>query len=226
MRKLTLILIACLVAAPALAHGKRASKDIREAQEVLQALVTAPDKGIPKDLLSRAECIGVFPGVTKGAFVVGGEYGHGVFSCREASGAMGPPAFFTIGGGSVGWQFGAEQVDLVLLVMNQDGVNHLLKDKFTIGGDASAAAGPVGRTAAAGTDAQMHAQILSWSRTRGVFLGAALDGKVIQPDQTTTDGFYGEPISARQILVDGSAPIPQDAKAFVQTTNEFARRPS
>ncbi len=226
MRRLAALLIASLFATPALAHGASATKELRGAREVLQMLATAPDKGIPKDLLQRADCIGVFPGVTKGAFVVGGEYGHGVFTCREANGQMGPPAFFTIGGGSVGWQFGGEQVDLVLLVMNRDGLDHLLKDQFTIGGDASAAAGPVGRTATAATDAQMHAEILSWSRTRGVFLGAALDGSVIKPDPGATTRLYGQPMTARQILVEGTAPTPRQAQAFIDTTNEYARRAS
>src|SRR5262245_53211306 len=153
-------------------------KKIHDSEEVLKAAVTAPDKGIPKELLERAECIGVFPGLAKGAFIVGGEFGRGVFTCRRKDGTMGAPAMFTIGGPSIGWQFGGESADVVLLIMNEGGVKRLLQDKFTIGGEATAVAGPVGRTAQAATDAQLHAEILSWSRSRGLFLGASLKGMV------------------------------------------------
>jgi len=226
MRNLTPFLITCLVAAPAFTDATPHATKLRDAQQVLHALMDAPDKGIPKDLLERAACIGVFPGVTKGAVVMGGEFGHGVFTCRQESGAMGPPAFFTLGGPSVGWQFGVEQVDLVLLVMNKEGVQRLLESKFTIGGEASAAAGPVGRTATAATDAQLHAEILSWSRTRGLFVGASLAGKVIKPDPEANQELYGEQISARKILLEGKAPMTKEARSFMQTTNEYARRPS
>jgi SH3 domain-containing YSC84-like protein 1 len=226
MRKLTSFLVACLAIAPALADAKQQTTELQDAQQVLRDLNNAPDKGIPRDLLERAECIGVFPGVTKAALVIGGEFGHGVFTCRQPGGAMGPPAFFTIGGPSVGWQVGAEQVDLVLLIMDKDGLEHLLKDNFTIGGDASAAAGPVGRTATAATDAQMHAELLSWSRTRGIFAGVALAGKMLKPDQGATDAFYGQSLTVRQILVEGKTPAQKAARAFMDTINEYARRAS
>ena len=161
-----------------LAQEAESEQTIRGAAEVLKASVSAPDSGIPKELMERAECIGVFPGVKKGAFVIGGEYGHGVFTCRKEDGTMGAPALFTVGGGSIGWQFGGKKVDVVMLIMNKDGVRNLLQDEFTIGGEVAAVAGPVGRTAQAATDAQMHAGILSWSHARGVFLGAAFKGAV------------------------------------------------
>jgi lipid-binding SYLF domain-containing protein len=173
------------------------------------------------DLLAKAECVGVFPGVKKGAFIVGGEFGRGVFTCRQTDGTMGAPAFFTIGGPSLGWQWGGQETDLVLLIMNKDGVNHLLQDKFTIGGEASAAVGPVGRTAQAGTDAQLQAQILSWSRSRGAFVGASLEGIVVKPNVEAIEGFYGKPVSAREILVENAVSVPAAARSYVDKTTEY-----
>src|SRR5262245_40454445 len=163
MRASVPMLLAALVTVPAFAGDDErtdAMQKLQKAESVLQASLTAPDKGIPQDLLDKAECVGVFPDVTKGAFIVGGQGGKGVFTCRDASGKMGAPAFYTIGGGSVGWQFGGEQTDLILLVMDKDGMQHLLKEKFTLGAEASAAAGPVGRTAKAATDPTLRTQIL------------------------------------------------------------------
>jgi lipid-binding SYLF domain-containing protein len=225
MRSVPALLIASLITFPAVAGGAKpaVARRLVDAEAVLKASATAPDKGIPKDLLEKAECIGVFPGVKKGAFVIGGEYGHGVFTCREKDGTMGPPAFFTMGGGSFGWQFGGQEADLVLLVMNDDGIKHLLSDKFTVGAEASAAAGPVGRSAEAATDAQLHAQILSWSRSRGLFLGASLAGTVIKPDVRSIDAFYDAPIAAREILTRPPASVPREAEAFMKTTDTYAR---
>jgi lipid-binding SYLF domain-containing protein len=221
------IVAAAILATPALA-GSNASQSARftEATQVLKASVTAPDKGIPKEFLERAECVGVFPGVTKGAFVIGGEYGKGVFTCRQPDGTMGAPAFFSMGGGSLGWQFGGEETDIVVLIMNEDGVKHLLEDRFTIGGAASAVAGPVGRTAKAATDAQLHAQILSWSRSRGAFIGASLEGNVLSPDKKQIEATYGNGMTAREILVDHKASIPKTAQSFVKMTTEYSKRES
>ena len=229
---LTSIFLAGSIALPAMAvespKGDDASptRKLNEAAEVLMASATAPDKGIPRNLLERAECIGVFPGLTKAAFVVGGEFGRGVFTCRQKDGTMGAPAPFTIGGGSLGWQFGAAQADVVLLIMNPEGVKHLIQDKFTLGGEAAAVAGPVGRTAEAATDAQMRAQILSWSRSRGVFLGVSLEGSVLKPDKRTTEELYGKPLSASDILVAQRVPAPQAAHLFVRTASEYSKRAS
>jgi len=221
------ILVTCLTLGPPVRAAESTElRKIHEAEEVLRASATAPDKGIPRSLLERAECLGVFPGVTKAAFVVGGEFGRGVFTCRQKNGTMGAPAFFTIGGGSFGWQFGGRQVDLVLLIMNENGVKHLLQDKFTLGGEASAVAGPVGRTAQASTDAQLHAEILSWSRSRGVFLGASLEGVVIKPNKSATEEFYGKPVTANDILVAQTVPPPDTARSFVKTASEFSKRSS
>ncbi len=220
------LLVAGLPATPAMAHAEKQVKQVKAAEEVLKFSVTAPDKRIPQELLERAECIGVFPGVKKGAFVVGGEFGRGVFTCRQKDGTMGAPAFFTMGGPSLGWQFGGQSADLVLLIMNDTGVRKLLQDKFTLGGEAAAVAGPVGRTAQAATDIQLNAQILSWSRSRGLFLGASLEGVVIKPNKEAIELFYERPLTARDILVEHEVDTPKSAKSFVKTANEYSRRAS
>ena len=224
LRTLLSLIVCGALSLPAFAHATKQEEVLQSSEAVLKQSVGAPDRGIPKELLEKAECVGVFPGVTKGAFVVGGEFGRGVFTCRQKDGSMGAPAFFSIGGPSFGWQFGGKQADLVLLIMNEDGVKHLLQDRFTLGGQAAAVAGPVGRTAQAATDLQLHAQILSWSRSRGVFLGASLDGTVIKPSADKTAEFYGKPVSAREVLVDHSVAVPKAARSFVQTTTEQTRR--
>jgi lipid-binding SYLF domain-containing protein len=206
-------------------HDKKEAKaaaKINEAEQVLKASVSAPDQGIPKDLLEKAECVGVFPGFKKVALGVGGEGGKGIFTCRTGHG-MSPPAFFKIGGGSIGWQAGIEEADLVLLVMNEEGMNKLLTDKVKIGADISAAAGPVGRKAEASTDAMMNAQILSWSRSRGAFAGASLEGLVLTQDEDDNEMLYDKPVEAREILSadTDSLPVPQIAKSFIKTTEQY-----
>jgi SH3 domain-containing YSC84-like protein 1 len=221
------ILAAGFLAPPAQAMmEKKDARRIQSAEEVLRMSATAPDKGIPRDLLEKAECIGVFPQVKKGAFIVGGEFGKGVFTCRQKDGSMGAPAFFSIGGPSVGWQWGGQSADLVLLIMNETGVKHLLQDKFTLGGAASVAAGPVGRTAKAATDVQLHAEILSWSRTRGAFLGASLDGTILKPDKGTIQDVYGPSVTAKDVLVKQNVEAPKAAKSFLRTATEYSRRTS
>jgi lipid-binding SYLF domain-containing protein len=248
MRKLMMLVPAVLVAglmsypAPTIAKGKNDEKQmskqeqdekktkeqhkINEAEAVLTAAVSAPDKGIPKDLLEKAECVGVFPGVKKAAFVVGGEGGKGVFTCRTSKSEMGPPAFFNMGGPSFGFQAGVEEADIVLLVMNQEGTNKLLMDKVKIGVDASAAAGPVGRNTQASTDILMHAQILSWSRARGLFAGVSLDGMVVKQDPDDNQVLYGKPIQARDILLTPQVPVPHVAKSFISTADQYTKRAS
>ena len=223
------ILVAGLVAAPALARSDDKAdlmKRMREAQDVLKSSVNAPDKGIPKELLERAECVGVFPNVAKGAFIVGGEFGRGIFTCRGKDGKMGPPAFFSIGGPSIGWQFGGDVADFVLLIMNENGVKHLLEDHFTLGGEAAAVAGPVGRTAQAATDLQLHAEILSWSRTKGLFLGASLKGTGLNHDEKASKLMYGKEVPASDILVKQSVPVPASAQGYVNTVTLYSKRAS
>jgi lipid-binding SYLF domain-containing protein len=225
MRHLLIPLVtASLMVTPAVAGTKREVQKLRKAEQILDMSVATPDKRIPQELLGKAECIGVFPDVKKGAFVVGGEFGRGVFTCRRDDGTLGAPAFFTIGGPSIGWQWGGRETDLILLIMNKDGVKHLLEDHFTLGGQASAVAGPVGRTAQAATDIQLQAQILAWSRSRGAFLGASLDGTVIDPNEKANAKFYGSSASARQILIEHSVPVPSVAQSFVSATSRHARR--
>jgi len=225
MKSITGTLIVATIAVAAFAgHATKEADRLQRAEAVLKASLEAPDKGIPQSALEKAECVGVFPDVKKGAFVVGGSGGAGVFTCRDKSGTMGAPAFFKIGGGSVGWQFGGQETDLVLLVMNDAGMSHLLKDRFKIGAEATATAGPVGRTAQAATDAQMHAQILSWSRSQGAFLGAALDGSVISSDAEANLAVYGKDVSAKSILLDHKVQPPREAAAFLATLNAKADR--
>lgn len=236
---ITAAVATALVAAPVLAAdhdndktvnqgGKEATKDVeklQKAEQVLRASLEAPDKGIPKDALEKAQCVGVFPDVTKGAFIIGGQGVSGVITCRDSSGKMGAPAFFKIGGGSVGWQFGGQQTDLVMLIMNESGMRHLLADKFTIGAEATATAGPVGRTAKAATDAELHAEILAWSRSQGAFLGAALDGTVIKPDEEKNKAMYGDRgRTARDILFDKKVEPKGEASAYLNYLNRNAER--
>jgi lipid-binding SYLF domain-containing protein len=211
--------LALLLAVPAVAStglGKEDTATLKDSIEVLNAMATAPDKGVPQELLAKAECILIFPSVTQAAFIVGGKGGHGVASCRQPDGTMGSVSFYKVGGGSVGFQIGAQSTDILMLIMNKGGVDHLLSDKFTIGGEATATAGPVGRTVQAATDAQMHAQILSWSRSKGLFAGAALDGSVVRPDKDANEHLYGKPTDGKEILVYSKVAVPASAKPLVE----------
>ncbi len=189
-------------------------KRVKRAAEVLNEIMNAPDKGIPAGLLEKAECVSIVPGLGKGGIAVGGDYGKGVVMCRRGDKGWTPPAFITIEGGSIGWQAGFEKVDLVALIMNRHGMEQLLHDKFTIGADASAAAGPIGRTTSADTDIKMDAEILTYSRAKGIFAGLTLNGAVVKPDRAGNRAFYGkdQDIDAREILdVDGKMPVPAEA---------------
>jgi lipid-binding SYLF domain-containing protein len=206
-----------LVAAPAFAEpNKSDGKRLGEAATVLSELRDAPDKGIPEDLWNKAQCVLVVPSMKKAAFVVGGETGSGVMSCRRAKG-WSAPVFMHLAKGSFGLQIGAEEVDLVLLVMNQEGAGKLLNDKVSLGADVSLAAGPVGRTANAGTDAQLNAELLAYSRSKGLFAGIDLSGGVLEPDKDADARAYGPNVSARDV-VDGSrqVAVPVVANAFVR----------
>ncbi len=224
MRKLMTYVAGIALAGSLVGAANLEEKDIKvldQAPGVLESLTAAPDKGIPKDLLQKAECVLVFPNVTKGAFVVGGEFGRGVATCRRAPGGeMGAPAMFTIGGPSFGWQFGGEQTDFVLLVMDHNGMNNLLRDEFKIGADASVAAGPVGRTAEASTDVLLGAQMLSWSRSKGVFLGASLEGTVLKANDKANERLYGRPITAREIF-DNHPAVPAESRTFVNVASRL-----
>jgi lipid-binding SYLF domain-containing protein len=193
------IALAAVAATVMMAAEETPDHRLRAAAETFTEIMSAPDKGIPHDLLGRAQCVVIIPGVKKGAFVVGGEWGKGFAECRTGNGWSGPAAV-KLTGGSFGFQIGGSSTDLVLLVMNEHGMQKLMSDKFTLGADASIAAGPVGRTAEAETDATMHAEILAWSRSRGVFAGVALNGAVLQPDESEDRKLYGHDISSHDVL--------------------------
>ena len=182
-------------------HAEEASHRLHEAASVFSEVTSAPDKGIPSDLIERAKCIVIVPGIKKGAFIVGAKYGKGFMSCRGRSDmTWSAPGAVVVEGGSFGFQIGGSETDAVMLVMNDSGEKKLLQSRFTLGGDASIAAGPVGRTATAETDAQLTAEILSWSRTRGVFAGISLQGATLREDGETNDALYGAKLSNRDIV--------------------------
>jgi SH3 domain-containing YSC84-like protein 1 len=201
-------------------EGKVADR-AEAAARVLSEITSAPDKGIPGAVLSKAKCVLVIPGVKKAGFIVGGRYGRGFASCREANGWSAPAPVF-LGGGSYGAQIGGEGVDLVLLVMNDQGVQKLLSSKVEIGVDASAAAGPVGRSVSAGTDVKMNSEILSYSRAKGLFAGVELNGAKLKQDNDSTKELYGHEVPFREIL-GGSVPTPPAAQPFVaEVQKDFA----
>jgi Uncharacterized conserved protein len=188
---------------------------------VLHSLMEAPDKGIPEEVLSGAKCIVVVPHLVKGGFVFGAEHGRGIASCRTPGG-WSAPAFVSIGGGSWGLQIGVEGVDLVMLVMNDQGFQHLLSSKFKLSGDASASAGPVGRHASAGTDWKLNTEILSYSRSRGAFAGITLDGAVVEQDNDSTRAIYGRDQSFQTIL-SGKVPAPKSTLSFMKAIAQTGR---
>ncbi len=201
---------------PAAMAGKAAAQDrISSAAKVFDEIMNTPDKGIPSELLENAECVIIVPSMMQGGFIVGAKYGKGVATCRQGS-RWSAPSMVRAEGGSVGFQIGGEAVDLVMLVMNKNGEDFLYRDKFTLGADASAAAGPVGRHVSAETNARMNAQILTWSRSKGLFGGIALEGASLRPDKSANEELYGRNISARQILT-GSTPTPAAAQALLAT---------
>jgi lipid-binding SYLF domain-containing protein len=173
---------------------------VQKSMDVLRDLTKVPEDGIPRELLARAEGIIVIPSLVKGGFIVGGKHGKGVISAKNGSGEWSPPAVVKMTGGSIGWQLGVESVDLVLLVMNKNGINQMLQDKFQIGGDLSIAAGPVGRNAAAATNAQANAGILAYSRAKGLFAGATLEGSGLHGDDDDNEALYGREISLKEIV--------------------------
>lgn len=198
------------------------AKRLEEAASVVTELRTIPEKGIPEDLWSRAECVAVIPGVKKAAFVIGGEFGKGVISCRTGQ-TWSAPVFLELQKGSAGFQIGAEQVDLVLLMLNRRGVDKLLGDKVNLGADASVAAGPVGRAGAVSTDATMTAEILAYSRAKGVFAGIDISGGVLRPDKDANTNAYGPSVTSRDVLFTNTVTAPPAAHAFMSTLGRESR---
>lgn len=199
------------------------NKRIHESANVLDEIMTAGDKAIPQDLLDKAQCVGVVPNLKRVGFIVGAKYGKGVLTCRNREAASGwtAPSTIRIEGGSVGLQIGAGETDVVFIVMNQSGMNRLAKDKFTVGGDASVMAGPVGRSAAAETDAMMKAEILAYSRSRGVFAGISLNGATLRPDNEDNEAIYGKSVTQEQLIHGRVKSTPED-KVLFDELNKWA----
>jgi lipid-binding SYLF domain-containing protein len=204
-------------------NTKEGASQASKSAKVLSEIMGAPDKGIPQDLLAKAECVAVFPHVLKAGFIVGGQGGRGVASCRTPSG-WSAPAYFELKGGSVGLQAGGQATDFVLLFMNESGMKSLLSDKFELGGEASVAAGPVGRTSTASTDIKMDAQILSYSRSKGLFGGLSLKGSVISPEKSDMEGTYGKGIVAQTILAANKNRAPAEVQIFPNTLTQYSTR--
>jgi lipid-binding SYLF domain-containing protein len=219
MKKIILSLALVGMSTLGWADSKEAAADrLEHASAVLHEVMAAPDKGIPEEVLDHAKCIAVVPHMVKGGFVFGAQGGKGVATCRTASG-WSAPAFFTIGGGSWGLQIGVEGIDLVMIIQSDHGMEHLLSSKFQIGGDASAAAGPVGRHASADTDWKLNTEILTYSRAKGIFAGLTLNGQVINRDDDAMDAFYGAGVSSRAVL-HGEVPPPAAAMGFLHAVHE------
>jgi lipid-binding SYLF domain-containing protein len=202
---------------------KDEARQSEKAAVVFNEIMRAPDKAIPQDILDGAECVAVFPQVIKAGFIVGGRGGRGVASCRSARG-WSAPAFFNLGGASIGLQIGAQATDFVLLFMTKDGINSLLSDEFTIGGDASVAAGPVGRQAGAETDIKLRAQILSYSRSKGLFAGLELKGVVIKASKDDMRDVYGEGVTAKDTLKEDRITAPAPVQEFPKTLARYSTR--
>jgi lipid-binding SYLF domain-containing protein len=231
MKILRLTAISVLVTTMALAGSGFCAEDVAKLEkrvqncnEVLKEIMQMPDKAIPEDLLSKSVAVAVFPYVLKGGFFIGARYGKGVIlGHNPKTGKWKPPAFFTIGGGSFGLQFGAQAVDLILVIMNERGLEGLLKDKFTLGADAAVAAGPLGRSVSADTDLLLKAGIFSYSRTKGLFAGIALKGAVIAPDDEANQTYYGGPVHVKEILFGDRIITPASSRELIQTLNRFSK---
>ncbi len=225
MRRLSAgILAAAMVVWPASAQKNTDKEENRleECGQVLKEILNIPDD-VPQDLLDKAECVVVVPATKKAAFGIGGSYGRGAMSCRGGDNFTGPwgaPAMYRLEGLNIGFQLGGEETDFVILVMNPRGVNSLLKSKVKLGADASAAAGPKGRTATAATDAFMRAEMLSYSRSRGLFAGVSLEGSTLRQDNSANESIYGHKVTARQIVRGGSVKTPAAAEKMVSTLNQ------
>jgi lipid-binding SYLF domain-containing protein len=223
LKRLAIVaMLALLVTLTAVASDREddVSRTHKSAQ-VFREIMNTPDHGIPHDLLKSAKCIAIIPGDKKFAFIFGGNYGRGLATCRTGHG-WSAPMFVAIEGGSVGYQIGGSSTDIVMLFMNDHALQSLLSDKFKIGADASVAAGPVGRTAAANTDLKLNAEILSYSRAKGVFAGVSLDGAVVQADKSGDEAMYGHDVNRHEIL-DGKVAVPASARPLLQEISKYVR---
>jgi lipid-binding SYLF domain-containing protein len=218
IRKTIIVVCLGLIATTTLFAKNKEQRRLENSGIVMQEIMNIPDN-IPHDVMEKAECVIVFPSVLKAAFVVGASYGRGAMVCRtgrEFHGPWGAPAMMALEGGSIGFQIGGQATDLVLLVMNDRGAQSILSSKVKLGGDASIAAGPVGRDASANTDAFMRAEILSYSRTRGVFVGVSLEGSTLRPDDDATADVYGQRLTAKEIVIGGKVSVPPSGRHLVR----------
>jgi SH3 domain-containing YSC84-like protein 1 len=210
-----LVVLFLIVSTVAVAFSRSDSvKRLQRATEVFSEIMKTPDKGIPEDLLDKCECVGIVPGLKKAGLGLGGKYGKGLLMCRKPDRSWTAPSFITIEGGSIGFQIGFTQIDVVMLLMNRKGVEKLIGDKFTVGADASAAAGPVGRQTAAQTNIRLDAEILTYSRAKGLFAGISLDGATLRQDKEDNRDFYGTDVDASKILLDGTVEMPAEARGL------------
>ena len=216
------VLLTTFALAPLMAANNEPAKRLNAAAEVFSEVMSTPDKAIPQELLENAHCIVIVPALKTAAFVFGGKYGKGYLSCRSGAG-WSAPGTVRIEGGSVGFQIGGSETDLIMLVMNESGEGRLLSSKFTLGAEGSVAAGPVGRTATAQTDAQMHAEILSWSRSQGLFAGLALEGATLRQDLDDNATLYGKKLQNRYIVTKHVRP-PKAAARLLELLNRYSRR--
>jgi lipid-binding SYLF domain-containing protein len=224
MLKRTLILSTIVFIGVSLARASDRDDDVartQKAAQVFKEIMDTPDQGIPQDLLDRAKCIAIIPGDKKFAFILGGNYGRGLATCRTDHG-WSAPIFLALEGGSVGYQIGGSSTDIVMLFMNSHALNSLLSDKFKLGADASVAAGPVGRNASAATDLKLNAEVLSYSRAKGVFAGVSLNGAVVQADKSGDTAMYGDAVQ-RQQIVHGQVPTPSSAKPLIHELDAYTR---
>jgi len=222
MRKFALALT--IGASALLLHAEdTAAERLSDANKVFNEIMATPDKGIPQDLLEKAHCVVIVPGMKQAGFVVGGKYGKGYAVCRRGKGGWGAPEAVRVEGGSFGFQIGASSTDVVMLVMNEQGMRRLTEDKFTLGAEASVAAGPVGRQTTAQTDVQLSAEILSWSRSKGLFAGIALTGATLRPDDDTNRELYGRKITGREVLT-GDVKAPAAAQPLMATLGRYSFR--
>lgn len=223
MKKVITVAVILCLSTLSLAGGRKDSvQRLASAGTVLNEIMATPDKGIPQEVIDNAKCIAVVPNMVKAAFVFGGKHGRGVATCRTATG-WSAPAFISVGGGSWGFQIGAQSIDLVMTVMNDKGMQHMLSNKFQVGADVAAVAGPVGRHASAGTDWKADSEILTYSRAKGLFGGISLTGAVVQQDDDSTRDIYRKMIGQREIL-SGSVPTPSSATSFLTAVRHSSRQ--
>jgi lipid-binding SYLF domain-containing protein len=223
MKKILLVVLTFAVCGGAFAaEDTKTSDRVQAAASVLDEIMGTPDKAIPEEVLKSAECVAVVPSLLKGGFVVGARYGRGIASCRTDKG-WSAPAFFTVSGGSFGFQIGGQAIDLVMLIMNKNGMKNLLESQFQLGADASAAAGPVGRHAEGNTDWKMRAEVLTYSRARGLFAGVTLNGAVVKQDKDSTREFYGRMVPTRTSLT-GLVEPPKDSQPFLESLYKWSKQ--